>query len=102
LHTGTASDDYLAWINQPWPHTPVIHLQQTDRTGDHHWPFTTEYNRNGIVQVEIFLEAISKWPDGSDVYLFLEPIHPFEFDDALVLRELQESVEHWRAAMRNL
>src|SRR6266566_2161591 len=36
LHTGTASDDYLAWLAHPWPHTPLIHLQQTDRTGDHH------------------------------------------------------------------
>jgi sugar phosphate isomerase/epimerase len=100
LHTGTASDDYLAWIAQSWPHTPVIHLQQTDRTGDHHWPFTAEYNSKGIIQVESVLKAISKWPDESDVFLFLEPIHPFEFDDALVLRELQESVEYWRIAMQ--
>src|SRR5205085_242309 len=49
LHTGTASDDYLAWLAHPWPHKPVIHLQQTDRTGDHHWPFTPEYNNQGIV-----------------------------------------------------
>ena len=100
LHTGTASDEYLSWLTQPWPHTPVIHLQQTDRTGDHHWPFTAEYNSKGIVQAESVLNAIKKWPDGSDVYLFLEPIHPFESDDASVLRELQESVEYWRMAMR--
>jgi D-erythrulose 1-phosphate 3-epimerase len=103
LHTGTASDDYLAWLTQPWPpspHTPVIHLQQTDRTGDHHWPFTTEYNGKGIVQAESILNAIRKWPDGKDVYLFLEPIHPFESNDASVLHDLQESVQHWLLAMR--
>lgn len=99
LHTGTASDDYLAWLTQPWPHTPVIHLQQTDHTGDHHWPFTAEYNSKGVVQAESVLHAIKKWPDGSDVYLFLEPIHPFESDDASVLHELRESVRHWRMAM---
>jgi D-erythrulose 1-phosphate 3-epimerase len=100
LHTGTASDDYLAWLAQPWPHTPVIHLQQTDRTGDHHWPFTPEYNQKGIVEAARVLEAISLWPANSDVYLFLEPIHPFEADDASVLEELRQSVQHWQAAMR--
>jgi sugar phosphate isomerase/epimerase len=100
LHTGTASDDYLAWLAQSWPHTPVIHLQQTDRTGDHHWPFTAEYNSKGIVQVERVLQAISRWLDESDVYLFLEPIHPFEYDDSLVLQELRESVEYCRSAMK--
>src|SRR6185312_815599 len=67
LYTGTASDDYLAWLTQPWPHTPVIHLQQTDRTGDHHWPFTDEYNGKGIVEASRVLKAISLWPDNSDV-----------------------------------
>ncbi len=100
LHTGTASDEYLSWLTQPWSHTPVIHLQQTDHTGDHHWPFTAEYNGKGIVQAESVLNAISKWPDGSDIYLFLEPIHPFESNDASVLHDLRESVQHWRMAMR--
>ncbi len=50
LHTGTASVDYLAWLAQPWPRRPIIHLQQTDRTGDHHWPFTKSYNAQGMVR----------------------------------------------------
>jgi sugar phosphate isomerase/epimerase len=100
LHTGTASDDYLAWLTQPWPHTPVIHLQQTDRTGDHHWPFTQEYNSKGIVEASHVLRAMSQWPDNTDVYLFLEPIHPFETDDATVLEELRQSVQYWQDAMR--
>jgi len=102
LHTGTESDDYFAWLTQPWPHTPVIHLQQTDRTGDHHWPFTPEHNSKGLVQAERVLQALSKWSDGSNVYLFLEAIHPFEADDASVLHDLRESVQHWRVAMMNL
>jgi len=99
LHTGTPSDDYLTWLTQPWPHTPVVHLQQTDATGDHHWPFTAEYNDRGKVQAASVLNALQSWPGDADVYLFLEPIHPFEADDALVLRDLRESVQYWQRAM---
>jgi D-erythrulose 1-phosphate 3-epimerase len=100
LHTGTASDDYLAWLTHSWPRTPVVHLQQTDRSGDHHWPFTSEYNNKGIVRAASVLDAIRRWPDDTDVYLFLEPIHPFEADDASVLDDLRQSVQHWRSAMQ--
>ena len=99
LHTGSASDDYLAWFAQPWPHRPIIHLQQTDRTGDHHWPFTHDYNEQGMVRAEDILQAIAPWQDDGDVFLFLEPIHPFEADDNNVLDELKESVTYWREAL---
>ncbi len=99
LHTGTASDEYLAWFAQPWRHTPVIHLQQTDRSGDHHWPFTQAYNSKGMIRAEDVLRAIQEWPGNEDVYLFLEPIHPFEEDDHKVLEDLRESVLYWKEAM---
>ena len=99
LHTGTLSDDYLAWFAQPWPHRPIVHLQQSNRTGDHHWPFTSSYNAQGMVRAEDTLQAIEPWLTNGDVYLFLEPIHPFEANDALVLNELKESVEYWRGAL---
>jgi len=100
LHTGTVSDDYLAWFAQPWPHIPVVHLQQTDHSGDHHWPFTPEYNALGVVRAESILKAVQQWPDDTEVYLFLEPIHPFEADDDSVLDDLRESVRYWREAMQ--
>ena len=99
LHTGTASDDYLAWFASPWPHLPVVHLQQTDNTGDHHWPFTRNYNARGMIKVEYIIEAIQPWLMIGDVYLFLEPIHPFEAEDNVVLDELRESVEYWQEAL---
>jgi hypothetical protein len=40
LPTDTADADPLAWLREPWPRTPVLHLQQTERGSDHHWPFT--------------------------------------------------------------
>jgi sugar phosphate isomerase/epimerase len=99
LHTGTASDDYLAWFAQSWPHLPIVHLQQTDRTGDHHWPFTRAYNAAGMVRAGQVLQAINPWLAAGDVFLFLEPIHPFEADDNMVLDELRESVNYWREAI---
>ena len=99
LHTGTASDDYLAWFASTWSHLPIVHLQQSDRTGDHHWPFTREYNARGMIRAEDVLRAIEPWLTRGDVFLFLEPIHPFEADDNLVLDELRESVDYWREAL---
>jgi sugar phosphate isomerase/epimerase len=98
LHTGTASDDYLAWLEQPWPHAPVIHLQQTDRGSDHHWPFIEAYNSAGLIRPADVIAAIQQW-DASDIYLFLEPIHPFEADDASVLQDLRESARYWKEAI---
>ncbi len=101
LHTGTSSDDYRVWLAQLWPQTPVIHLQQTDREGDHHWPFTQVYNERGMIRPTDVLSAIGQWAAESDVYLFLEPIHPFEADDASVLQDLRESVQYWKEAIVN-
>jgi hypothetical protein len=101
LHTGSASDDYLAWLAQSWPQPPVVHLQQTDRGSDHHWPFTRENNRKGMIKAESVLTALQQWSTASDIFLFLEPIHPFEEDDRRVLQDLRESVLYWKEAMSN-
>jgi sugar phosphate isomerase/epimerase len=98
LNTGTASDDPLAWLREPWTQTPVLHLQQTDRTGDHHWPFTDAYNARGIIHPQPVLEAIQQWP-ATDVFMFLEIIHPFEAADEAVLRDLRTSVQYWQDAL---
>ena len=102
LRTGTTSDNYLAWLNEHWPQTPVIHLQQTDRTGDHHWPFTAAYNQRGIIDGPQVVAVLREWqrrPETGDMYVFLEPIHPFEADESTVLDELRESARYWRAAL---
>lgn len=99
LRTGTTSDDPAAWLREPWAETPVVHLQQTDRSGDHHWPFTDAFNTIGLIHAEPILEAIRQWP-AEDVYLFLEVIHPFEVADEIVLRDLRASVQYWRDALK--
>jgi sugar phosphate isomerase/epimerase len=99
LTTGTRSDDYLAWLDEPWPRAPIIHLQQTDRSGDHHWPFTPAYNAVGVVDPDSTLRAMASWPADWDIYLFLELIHPFEADVKAVIDDLRASVHCWHEAM---
>jgi hypothetical protein len=45
------------------------------------------------------LQEWRRWPETSDIYLFLEPIHPFEAEESVVLDDLRESVRYWRAAL---
>lgn len=102
LRTGTPDDNYLAWLQEHWPNTPIVHLQQTDRTGDHHWPFTQEYNDRGMINAQSVVAALREWQQVSatgDIFVFLEPIHPFEANDSVVLDDLRESVRHWRFAL---
>src|SRR5579884_2637692 len=51
------------------------------------------------LQAPPVLDALQHWP-ASDIYLFLEPIHPFEAEEDSVLQDLHESVRYWRDAMR--
>ena len=44
--TGPDADPY-AWLRRMGGCTRVVHLQQSDATGDHHWPFTAAYNARG-------------------------------------------------------
>jgi sugar phosphate isomerase/epimerase len=99
LQTATASDDYRVWLQQPWPHTPVLHLQQTERGSDHHWPFTAACNRRGLVDPATVVGIVRSWP-AEEVYLFLEVIHPFETPDDVVLADLRESVACWQQALQ--
>jgi len=52
-----------------------------------------------MVRAENILQAIEPWLATGDVFLFLEPIHPFETDYNMVLDELRESVAYWREAL---
>lgn len=94
---GDDNDPY-AWLTAMGPRTAIVHLQQSDAAGDHHWPFTAEYNARGRIQAARVLEALdSSGP--SAVTLMLEIIPPFEADDGKVLDELRESVDYWKQAL---
>ena len=97
---GTSGDDRdpYAWLRRLGAHAPVIHLQQSDADADHHWPFTAERNAQGRIDAGRVLDALDA-SGAREVALVLEVIPSFEQDDDLVLCELVESAEHWRAAL---
>jgi D-erythrulose 1-phosphate 3-epimerase len=97
---GTSGDeaDPYAWLRRLGRRAPIIHLQQTDASADHHWPFTQSYNDLGRIDAERVLEALDAGGVG-DVSLILEVIPGFEADDRQVLAELSESVHYWKDAI---
>jgi sugar phosphate isomerase/epimerase len=95
--TGAEADPY-SWLRQFGSVAPIVHLQQSDSTGDHHWPFTEEYNAMGRIDAESVLLALDA-SGAKQVALVLEVIPPFEADDEAVIHQLKESVAYWRDAL---
>lgn len=112
LRTGTRSDSPLAWLAERWAHPPVLQIQQANREGDHHWPFTDERNAVGLLSAGAVVWALAGAAAGrgagpagpvgagaGPVHAFFEVIHPPEAEDGSVLADLRRSAEHWRAAL---
>ena len=97
---GTSGDDRdpYAWLRRLGASAPVIHLQQSDEEADHLWPFTAARNAQGRIDAGRVLEALDA-SGAREAALVLEVIPSFEQDDDLVLAELAESADHWRAAL---
>jgi sugar phosphate isomerase/epimerase len=95
--TGAEADPY-SWLVQFGSVAPIVHLQQSDSAGDHHWPFTEEYNEVGRIDAESVLQALDA-SGARQVALVLEVIPPFEADDMTVVHQLKESVAYWRDAL---
>ena len=96
--TGGEEADPYAWLRRLGARTTVVHLQQSDADGDHHWPFTAAYNERGRIRADAVLDALAA--SGADeVTLVLEVVPPFEAADGAVLSELRESVLYWREAL---
>ena len=92
--------DPYTWLKRFASVSPVIHLQQTTAKASCHWPFTTRYNQQGIIEAEKVLEAIEA--SGSQQnYLMLEIFHPLAASEEQVLAELTESVEYWRKYVKD-
>lgn len=100
---GTSGDerDPYAWLRAMGARAPIVHLQQSDAAGDHHWPFTAERNALGRIEARRVLEGLAASGAGA-VELVLEVIPPFEQEDEQVLEDLRTSVEYWRAALRDV
>jgi sugar phosphate isomerase/epimerase len=99
--TGGEERDPYAWLRRLGARAPIVHLQQTDADGDHHWPFTPAHNAAGRIDAPRVLEAIAA-SRAERTELILEVIPPFEQDDDEVLEDLRTTVAHWRAALRDV
>lgn len=97
---GTAGEerDPYAWARALGTVAPVVQLQQSDATGDHHWPFTTAANAAGRIEADPLLDALEA-SGATEVALVLEVIPPFEQDDDAVLADMRASVAYWRDAL---
>jgi sugar phosphate isomerase/epimerase len=97
---GTSGDDRdpYAWLRALGRLAPVLQLQQSDAEGDHHWPFTAEYNAIGRISADRVIDAMGEG-GVEESALVLEVIPPFEQDDDAVLDDLAESVDYWREAL---
>jgi sugar phosphate isomerase/epimerase len=93
--------DPYAWLQRLGHFTQVVHLQQTDGKVDCHWPFTDEFNRQGIVDPNRVVDLVAGFDRGS-VELMLEPMFPFEAPDDAVLAAVGESVRYWQPALHRL
>jgi D-erythrulose 1-phosphate 3-epimerase len=89
--TGKDRDTYL-WLRELGKYSPLIHLQQMDGTWDRHWTFTKAHNAEGVIKMDKVVQALER-SGAEEVYLFPELIHPFEFPEEELLRELDESFE---------
>ena len=97
---GTSGDDRdpYAWLRLLGRSAPVIQLQQSDPDGDHHWPFTRQFNSLGRIDADRLIEALGEG-GVEDSALVLEVIPPFEQDETAVVADLVESVDYWREAL---
>jgi sugar phosphate isomerase/epimerase len=95
--TGPERDPY-AWLRHFGGRLAEVQLQQSDGLADHHWPFTPERNRAGLIDPGRVLDALAE-AGATDVRLVLEVIPAFEQDDAGVLADLRASAELWQAAL---
>ena len=90
--------DPYAWLRRFAGRLGEVQLQQSDGLGDHHWQFSAERNRTGIVEAGRLLDTLVE-SGMRNVRLVLEIIPPGEQADDEVLAELKESVAYWRTAI---
>jgi sugar phosphate isomerase/epimerase len=101
-HGASGADrDPFAWLARFGASTRCVHLQQTDGVLDRHWPFTAEFNAQGIVRADRVVDLVAAFPR-AEVELMLEPMFPFEAADGEVLAALADCVEFWRPALQRV
>jgi sugar phosphate isomerase/epimerase len=98
-HTARDKDPY-AWLAEPFGRNDLVlvHLQQTDDQGSRHWPFTPEFNGNGIIDGDRVLAAIRK-SGVKHAVCSLEVFFGRGTDWEDIVPAMVESAQYWRAAL---
>ena len=93
--------DPYTWLEKLGARSPLIHLQQTVLHKSHHWPFTPEYNEQGIIHPEKVLAALEK-SGCKEALLVFEIGHREHFDtDFRIIEDLKASVDYWRPHIKD-
>ena len=94
---GRPETDPYAWIRRYGSVAPLIHIQQCNADGSHHWPFTPAYNAKGDILPERVLQAVADSGAEQEILLALEIRHRAYYPDEYSLEEnLRRSVNYWR------
>lgn len=94
---GAPEADPYEWIREYGGVSPLIHIQQCNSGGSHHWPFTREYNAKGDIDPEKVLGAIAESGAEHEILLALEIRHRAYYPDEDNLEgNLRQSVAYWR------
>lgn len=93
---GASEANPYIWIKRYGKISPVIHIQQCNRYGSFHWPFTREFNKQGDVRPKKVIKAVEA-SGTKEVLLALEirtrAYYPYEYQ---LLDNLKQSVRYWR------
>ena len=90
-----ADTDPFAWARNFATQSPIIHIKQSSMNKGGHWPFTTAYNREGRIQPEPLIAAVTAG-GGHDNELCLElAFREREPTDRTVVAAMRESVAFW-------
>lgn len=88
--------DPYPWIDRHGALSPVVHLQQTVLNKSNHWPFTSEYNEQGIIKPKKVIDALKK-SGAKEALLAFEISHREHMDsDYRIIEELKTSVDYWK------
>ncbi len=94
--------DHLQWIRRYAAQCDVIDCQQTDYTASHHWPFTADRNKAGVIRGEEIVDAIKQSGAANDILLAFEIRTPAYYPhDDRHFDALAQSVAYWRRFANN-
>jgi D-erythrulose 1-phosphate 3-epimerase len=106
LFASDEDGDPCTWIEKLGCYSPIIHLQQTDKSKSSHDPFTPEYNATGVITGEKVLKSLAASyqtePDSSmpprctDIYFTLEIFFETSSFNRDIISDLEKSVAYWR------